>query len=143
MVVRTISSSASRLLYNSGVTREEFEAIVSEVLKSMPVEFARQLDNVEFVVEAWPSQNDLQSVGAGTGVILYGLYRGVAKTRRANYSGVLPDKIVIYSGPILAHVGGNPDTVKAQVREIVLHEIGHHFGMREQEIRRAQGVTVL
>ena len=120
------------------MTREEFEALVSEVLKSMPEEFARQLDNVGGVVEAWPSQDDLQSVGAGAGAILYGLYRGVAKTRRANYIGVLPDKIVIYAGPILAHFGGNPGAVKAQVRETVLHEIGHHFGMSEQEIHRAQ-----
>lgn len=118
--------------------REEFETLVSEVLKCMPVEFALQLDNVEVVVEAWPSQDDLQSVGAGAGVTLYGLYRGVAKTRRANYSGVLPDKIVIYFGPILARFGDNPDAVKAQVRKTVLHEIGHHFGMSEQEIRRAQ-----
>lgn len=125
-----------------GVTREKFEALVSEVLERMPEEFARQLDNVEVVVEAWPSQDDLQSVGAGAGVTLYGLYRGVAKTRRANYSGVLPDKIVIYAGPILVHFGSNPDAVKAQVRETVLHEIGHHFGMSEEEIHRAQEVTV-
>ena len=132
----------ARNLYNTGVTRKEFEVLVSEVLESMPEEFVRQLDNVGVVVETWPNQDDLQSVGAGAGVTLYGLYRGVAKTRRANYSGVLPDKIVIYAGPILAHFGGNPDTVKAQVRETVLHEIGHHFGMSEQEIHRAQKVTV-
>lgn len=112
--------------------------LVSQVLERMPEKFARQLDNVEVVVKAWPSKDDLQSVSAGAGVTLYGLYRGVAKTRRANYSGVLPDKIVIYAGPILAHCGGNPDAVKAQVRETVLHEIGHHFGMSEQEIRYAQ-----
>lgn len=128
------------ILYNTGVTHEEFEVLVSEALERIPEEFARQLDNVEVVVEAWPSQDDLQSVGAGAGVTLYGLYRGVAKTRRANYSGVLPDKIVIYAGPILADFGGNPDAVKAQVRETVLHEIGHHFGMSEQEIHRAQEV---
>ena len=120
------------------MTHEEFEALVSEVLDSIPEEFAKELDNVEVVVEAWPSQDDLQSVGAGAGVTLYGLYRGVAKTRRANYSGVLPDKIVIYAGPILAHFGGNSDAVKAQVRKTVLHEIGHHFGMSEQDIHRAQ-----
>jgi len=129
------------------VTRKEFEVLVSEVLESMPEEFSRQLDNVEVVVEAWPSKDDLQSVGAGAGVTLYGLYRGVAKTKRSNYSGVLPDKIVIYAGPILAHFGDNPDVVKAQVRKTVLHEIGHHFGMSEQEVRRAQdtrsGATAL
>lgn len=108
------------------------------MLDSIPEEFAKELDNVEVVVEAWPSQDDLQSVGAGAGVTLYGLYRGVAKTRRANYSGVLPDKIVIYAGPILAHFDGNSDAVKAQVRKTVLHEIGHHFGMSEQDIHRAQ-----
>lgn len=45
----------TEILYNTRVTREEFEALVSEVLERMPEEFARQLDNVEIVVEAWPS----------------------------------------------------------------------------------------
>lgn len=123
------------------MTREEFEELVAQALDSLPEEFSRQLDNVEVVVEAWPSREDLQSIGALPGTVLYGLYRGVAKTKRAHYSGVLPDKISIFAGPILAHFGSNPDAVKTQVRKTVLHEIGHHFGMSEKEIRRAQNKT--
>lgn len=122
------------------MTREEFEQLVAQALDGLPAEFARQLDNVEVVVEDWPSWEDLQSVGAGANVTLFGLYRGIAKTKRANYTNVLPDKISIFAGPILALTGDNPDLVKAKVRKTVLHEVGHHFGISEETIRQAQKI---
>lgn len=118
--------------------RETFEALVSEALDSLPEQFAKQLDNVEIVVEAWPTMLDLQSVRAHPGTTLLGLYHGVAKTKRAHYGMVLPDKISIFAGPILRMTGGDVDATRAQVRKTVLHEIGHHFGMSEEEIRNAQ-----
>lgn len=118
--------------------REDFEKLVSEALDDIPQQFAEQLDNVEVVVEQWPSPEDLHSVSAQPGTTLFGLYRGVAQTKRIQYQSVLPDKIVIYAGPILAHFGDNPEAVKTQVRKTVLHEIGHHFGMNEEDLRRTQ-----
>ncbi|MBU1327121.1 metallopeptidase family protein [Patescibacteria group bacterium] len=120
------------------MTRKDFEQLVADALDSLPQKFGKQVDNMEVVVEVWPTREDLQNVGVGHGTTLYGLYRGVAKTRRANYSGVLPDIIVIYAGPILAHFGTDPAAVKAQVRKTVLHEIGHHLGLSEEEMHRAQ-----
>ncbi len=121
------------------MNREKFEKLVALALDGLPEEFAKQLDNVEVVVEDWPSPDDLQSVNADPNVTLFGLYRGVAKTKRGNYAGVLPDKISIFMGPITTLTGGNPDLIKAQVRKTVLHEIGHHLGMTDEAIYRAQG----
>ncbi len=118
--------------------RETFESLVGEALDSLPEEFAKQLDNVEVVVEPWPTMEDLRSVRAHPGTTLLGLYRGIAKTKRTNYGLVLPDKISIFAGPILRMTGGDVDATRAQVRKTVLHEIGHHFGMSEEEIRNAQ-----
>lgn len=108
------------------MTLEEFEQLVKEALDSLPEKFAKKLDNVEVTVEIWPP-----------GGRLFGLYHGVPQTQRANYQSVLPDKIIIYAGTIVAYSGNNPDAIRQKVRDTVLHEIGHHFGMTDEEIRAA------
>ena len=117
---------------------EEFEEIVDQTVMELPVEFTSQLDNVDILVEIWPSEEDLKSILAHPGTTLFGLYRGVPKTKRGNnYSAVLPDKITIYAGPILA-TSQSVEEAKKQIRKTVLHEIGHYFGMSEDAIRVAQ-----
>lgn len=119
------------------MTLEEFEKIVDEVLEDLPPEFSGKLDNVVISVEKWPTLFDLRSIMAHPGTLLFGLYRGVPQTQRGHYSGVLPDKIVIFAGPILM-VSKDLDDAKRRIRQTVLHEIGHHFGMSEAEIRKAE-----
>ncbi len=118
--------------------RDEFEEMVLEVVENLPAEFRRELDNVEFIVELWPTEGDLLSVYAHPGVTLFGLYTGVPKPKRGTgYSAVLPDKITIFAGPII-EASTNLEEVRKQIRKTVLHEIGHYFGMSEQSIRNAQ-----
>lgn len=119
------------------LTRGEFEKLVAGVLDSLPDSFARKLDNVNVVVETWPTPEELHAAGTGAGMTLFGLYRGVPQTQRGNYTAVIPDKIIIFSGPMFAIYGNNEEALKRQVRNTVLHEIGHHFGMSEEEIRTA------
>jgi len=109
------------------MTLEEFEVLVQQALKTLPAVFAEKLNNVEVLVEAWPTREGL-----------LGLYRGVPQTKRRNYSGVTPDIIVIFAGPILMYFGENEDRLKTQIQKTLFHEIGHHFGMSEAEIRNAQ-----
>lgn len=121
------------------MTRDGFEKLVAAALDTLPEAFARRLDNVEVTAEAWPSPADLQAAGSPPGTILLGLYRGVPQTQRGNYTGALPDTIVIFAGPLLALYGNDPDRLTREVRNTVLHEIGHHFGMSDEEISNAQG----
>ena len=130
---------------------ERFEELVDEAVESLPPEFAERLDNVDVVVEARPSPRLLRKMGlAGRGTLL-GLYEGVPQTRRDHaYGAVLPDRIVIYREPVLAEAaaraGGAADAategdaldraVRGVVRTTVLHEIGHHFGLSEGDLRR-------
>lgn len=118
----------------------DFEKIVKEVVTNLPQEFAEHMDNVAVVVEDWPSAQDLRTVRAHPATLLFGLYQGVPKTARGAYYSALPDKITIFAGPILS-VSKDVVDAKRQIRSTVLHEIGHHFGMSEAQIRAAEKKT--
>lgn len=117
---------------------EEFQRLVDEAVESIPEEFKKHLDNIDIGVEIWPTIEDMRSIRIHPHSILLGLYRGVPKTKRGlYYSGVLPDKISIFAGPILS-MADNKEEAKSQVRKTVIHEIGHYFGMSEEAIRQAE-----
>ncbi len=114
-----------------------FEDIVFETIKDLPEEFSGAMDNVGIVIELWPTEEEMRSIQAHPGTLLFGLYRGIPRTKRNSSYSALPDKIIIYAGPILM-ISRSLEDAKAQIRKTVLHEIGHHFGMSEDSIRRAQ-----
>lgn len=117
--------------------REDFETLVSRALDSLPRDFQDKLDNVEIVIEDLPTFEQARSVGLRPGMTLFGLYQGVPKTKRgAGYILTLPDKITIFQKP-LEFFYRDETTIKAKVRETVLHEIGHHFGLNDAQILRA------
>jgi predicted Zn-dependent protease with MMP-like domain len=103
------------------VTRERFEEMVGDALDSLPPDLARQMNNVAVVVED----------GDGT---LLGLYQGVPLTHRWGYAGATPDRITIYQDPICAMCDTEEEVV-AQVRRVVVHEVGHHFGIDDPRLR--------
>ena len=132
---------------NDEATREErerFEELVEEALVSLPPEFAERLENVDVVVEVWPPRRTLRDLGIGPGGTLLGLYQGIPQTERTtSYGAVLPDRIVIYREPVLDEAdatcpedGDFEETVRRVVRRTVLHEIGHHFGLSDEDLER-------
>jgi predicted Zn-dependent protease with MMP-like domain len=118
-------------------TTEQFERFVDEALDSMPGEIQGWLDNVAVVVGRQPTRSQLAQAGLGPGELLFGLYVGVPKTRRGfTYGEVVPDKIMIFQGPI-ERVCRSPAGIRDCVRRTVLHEIGHHFGLDEDQLQAA------
>jgi predicted Zn-dependent protease with MMP-like domain len=118
-------------------TREHFDALVDEALESLPEEFQDLLDNVAIVVGWQPTAEQMAQARLEQGMLLFGLYVGVPKTHRGfTYGEVVPDKIIIFQGPI-EQVCRGPEQVRECVRKTVLHEIGHHFGMDEDQLRSA------
>jgi predicted Zn-dependent protease with MMP-like domain len=104
---------------------ERFEEFAREALDSLPPELRAEMSNVEIVVEAEPPD----------GQPLLGLYQGIPLTRRGGYySGALPDKITIYSGPLECLYGRDQETLRRQVKRVVLHEIAHHFGISDERL---------
>lgn len=114
---------------------KEFEKLVGEALDSLPEGYAKRLDNVGVTFQNWPSPFQLAKSGLNPRhSLLFGLYEGVPLTKRGHYTGVLPDKITIFKYPILM-VSRSADDVRERVRRTVIHEIGHHFGLSDKELR--------
>ncbi|KKQ75547.1 MAG: hypothetical protein US96_C0009G0005 [Candidatus Woesebacteria bacterium GW2011_GWB1_38_5b] len=116
---------------------DQFEKLVQEAINSLPSEFAKKLDNVSIVVQEAPSYYQLTKTNLPQNSLLFGLYEGVPKTKRANYSGVLPDKITIFKNSIL-QVSYSLDDVREKVRSVVMHEIGHHFGLTDAQLYKTR-----
>jgi predicted Zn-dependent protease with MMP-like domain len=112
------------------VTRERFEELVADALDTIPPELASEMTNVAVLVEDWPT--DSQRPRRGT---LLGLYEGVPLTKRGpiGYSGVMPDRITIFQGPLSARARDEVE-LAAQVRKTVLHEVGHYFGITDARL---------
>ena len=124
--------------YNKHMQEEVFEQLVGEVIDTLPEEFAQKLDNVVVVVEDHPTQEQMQKLHLRPWTNLLGLYEGVSLQGRASEPSILPDKITIFKLPILS-ISQDPEDIKKNVRDTVLHEIAHHFGFSDEEIQKIRG----
>ncbi len=120
------------------LTRAEFERVVDEAIESLPKRFADLVENVVIAVEEEPTDEDLESMddddaGADADVELLGIYRGVALTERSHDMPLMPDEIAIFRGPINRVTNSWHEAVQ-EVRETVMHELGHYFGLDDDEL---------
>jgi predicted Zn-dependent protease with MMP-like domain len=117
------------------ITRRRFEELVEEAVESIPEVLWNAVDNLMVVVEEWPTRRHHQAVSLAPGNLLLGLYEGVPLTKRSSHYGLVPpDKITIFRGPILRVTPLDEDSIRAQVRRTVLHEIAHHFGISDERL---------
>jgi predicted Zn-dependent protease with MMP-like domain len=120
------------------MTRREFEALVDKALRRLPKAFKEKIKNVAVVVEDWADDATLAEMGIEPPDTLYGLYRGIDLTRRdSGYGNVLPDTVTIYQGPIEEDCD-DADEMAELVRETVIHEIGHYFGLDDETMHRIE-----
>jgi predicted Zn-dependent protease with MMP-like domain len=112
--------------------KARFEALVKEALHSLPRRFKKHLDNLAVMVEDRPGQSSGEKARPG---LLLGLYHGLPyKDRGATYGSPVPDVIVIYQEPI-ERISSTEEEVRDRIRQVVLHEVGHYFGLSEEELR--------
>lgn len=118
--------------------REKFEALVARAIDNLPSEFQRKLENIDIVVEEWPTSGQLGRAKHIHPIQLLGLYQGVPQTKRGRgYGLVLPDKISIFQKPIEAQCRFSGE-IEAKIGEVVRHEIAHHFGVDERTLRKIE-----
>lgn len=114
------------------MTRGEFESVVTRALATLPRRFRAKMENIAVVVEDWADAETLAEMGIEPPDTLYGLYRGVDLTHRdSSYGNVLPDTITIYQGPIEADALDEEEMADL-IRETVIHEVGHYFGLDDE-----------
>lgn len=118
------------------MTREEFEDYVEEAMRNLPEEIASLMDNIVVEVADRPTRQEARSVGLARGHLLLGLYHGVplGERGRHRYGGVLPDRVTIYQKNIEAAFA--PEERVKGIRDTVLHEVGHHFGLSDDQLHQ-------
>jgi predicted Zn-dependent protease with MMP-like domain len=115
---------------------QKFEMLVARAIDSLPEEFRERMENVDVVVADEPTPEQMYSLGESEAETLLGLYEGVPLTERSPYYGlVMPDKITIFQKPIES-ICRSDNEVVARVRNTVLHEIAHHFGISDERLRQ-------
>ena len=114
--------------------RRAFESLVAEVLASLPPPFRDKVSNVAVAVAEWPSADEAGTAGLPPEDDLLGLYHGTPYGERGtDYHLAVPDRITIYRRPILA-VCRTEAEVRDEIRTTVLHEVGHYFGLSDDEL---------
>jgi predicted Zn-dependent protease with MMP-like domain len=118
------------------VSKAQFGELVEAAIEELPEEFAAFLEEVPIEVRDHPTESQLDRAGVSDRGLLLGLYVGRPRTRRnVEDSGALPDVIYIFQEPIQTVCNTEAQLIR-QVRVTVLHEIGHHFGLNEDDLTR-------
>ena len=116
-------------------TDADIEAIARRTLDGLPSPFAESLGDIVLFVEPVANAETARSVGLRHAMQLSGLYQGVSLNRQSvSQSGTLPERITLYSRPILAEWGATRVSLEQLVAHIVIHEVGHHFGFSDDDM---------
>jgi len=120
------------------MTRAAFEQLVAEALRLIPRRFQREMTNLVLVVEAEPSAELLEEMEIEPPDSLYGLYQGTPLPERTwAFGNALPDRITLFQRPIEEDCEDD-DEVRAVIGETLIHEVGHYFGLSEEEIEEIE-----
>ena len=113
----------------SRLRQARFARLVARALDDLPTEFRERMRNIEVVVEDEPTEEQVRG-----GAELLGLYEGVPLTDRGSAEPYLPDRISIFRGPI-ERMTASPRQQAEIVRDTVVHEIAHHFGISDERLK--------
>ena len=118
--------------------KQKFEAIVFRAIEALPAEFQSKLENVDVMIEDWPSSNQISRLGLRYKTQLLGLYEGVPQTKRdSGYNLVPPDKITIFQKPIELKCRSDKE-IEMEIGRVVYHEIAHHFGIGDAALYKIE-----
>jgi predicted Zn-dependent protease with MMP-like domain len=113
--------------------RKAFESLVDQAVRDLPDEFREKLQNVELIVEDWPSRELLDRMEIDEEDGLFGLYEGVPLTERGFSAPLYPDRIWIFQKPIEDACETDAD-IKEEIRVTLLHEVAHFFGIDDEHL---------
>ena len=118
----------------------DIDDIARRTLERLPSPFAESLRDIVLRIEPVADMETARTVGLTHPMQLSGLYEGVSLNRRSiSHSGVLPERITLYSRPILAEWQSTRVSLEQLVSHIVIHEVGHHFGFSDDDMHALEG----
>lgn len=116
------------------LSRRKFEVLVLKALESIPDLIRERMQNVDVVIEDWPTDEQLVSLGMAPDELLFGLYEGTPLIERGiTVDPLLPDKITIFQGP-LEDACETDREIEEEIRKTVVHEVAHYFGIDEERL---------
>lgn len=114
---------------------DEIEAIARRTLEALPTSFRQSLGDVVLLIEDFADEGTLEAMEIDDPFDLTGIYEGIPLTRRSvEQSGTLPERIRLFRRPILDEWATRDDTLEHLVTHVLIHEIGHHFGLSDDDI---------
>jgi predicted Zn-dependent protease with MMP-like domain len=114
---------------------DEIEAIARQAMRSLPEPFASSVGEVVLLVEDFADEETLKAMGIDDPFELSGIYDGIPLTERSvDQSGTLPETIRLFRRPILDEWAGGTDTLEHLVAHVLVHEVGHHFGLSDGDM---------
>jgi len=114
---------------------DEIEAIARRTLNALPAQFTESLGDVVLLVEEFADDETLEAMEIEDPFELTGIYEGVPLTERSvQQSGTLPERIRLFRRPILDEWAGSDDTLEHLVAHVLIHEVGHHFGLSDEDM---------
>ena len=118
--------------------RERFEQLVAEAIALIPKRFRREMQNIAVVVEDEPSEELLEEMDIEPPDSLYGLYQGTPLPERTwGYGNTLPDRVTLFK-TVIEEDCDSEDEVRECIAETLIHEVGHYFGLSEEEIEEIE-----
>ena len=119
--------------------KKSFEILVEKAYAAIPEEFRKKIENVVISIEDYPTRDDLEKLRLRRDSLLLGLYRGVPLPKRSVWQvASFPDEIVLYQKDI-ERICRNEKEIEDKVNEVLIHEIGHYFGLSDREIYELMG----
>ena len=115
--------------------RPSFERLIRQALEELPNEIRLRMDNVDVVLEDLPTPGQLVGSGLDDDECLLGLYEGIPLPDRYGYDLVLPDKITLFQRSIES-ICTSDQEILTEIRDTVVHEVAHHFGIGDEELGR-------
>jgi predicted Zn-dependent protease with MMP-like domain len=119
------------------ITDKEFEELISDGIDAIPPLYQKYLQNVAFIVEDEPSQQQRIQLKLYPYETLFGLYEGVPLPQRGGSTKLLPDKITIFKLPAL-HFSNSKEELKEHLRHTIWHEVAHYYGLDHDKIHQLE-----
>lgn len=122
-------------------TLDEIEALARAAVARLPDTFRTFLDGVRLEVQDFPDDEVMRDMGLQSPFDILGLYHGHSIAKSVDLSGNLPDTVFLYRRPILDEWADGGDSLEALVTHVLVHEVGHHFGLSDDDIDRIEAAA--